>query len=359
MALLQPNALLIGVWLQMFGTGAYFAYLPKCYQILRDKHRQDGLSLFLPVACIAIFLITTADVVVEMTRAYQAYSIAPGKVVDPAAFYRHAGTPLAVTKGALTGVLQFISDTIMVYRTWVIWNGNIPIILVPAGLCLAATAVGSWSIWTQSQTNSPNSGVLIFAAVSERVRYFFILTFVLNALCALLICYRIWSISKRTHSHNFRESPTRRVIFIISESAVIYCAFVFVCIVCTSVGSNIFFIFLEAVRLPSLLPYLPAQALTRHAPPPAPPSDRANLHDARPPLEAERPQHGLGSNLASIRFRSTAGRPDGLTSRGGGAPIEVGIDLQRTTHIDRVQHPYAMTDDIPRSPLKEDSNYAV
>lgn len=46
--------------------------------------------------------------------------------------------------------------------------------------------MGIWSVITLSQTKSGSS--LILAAVSVRVRYFFVLTFCLNMLCACASC---------------------------------------------------------------------------------------------------------------------------------------------------------------------------
>ncbi len=90
-----------------------------------------------------------------------------------------------------------------VYRTFIVWNMNYYIVLAPLGLLLGDTgacitvrevracklkvrflmaAVGIWAVWTLAQTG-PGT-IPILAAVSVRIRYFFIITFVLNILCA-------------------------------------------------------------------------------------------------------------------------------------------------------------------------------
>ena len=50
-------------------------------------------------------------------------------------------------------------------------------------LITLSPAVGIWSIWTEAQTGIQEIGVIL-ADVTIRVRYFFILTFVLNLLCS-------------------------------------------------------------------------------------------------------------------------------------------------------------------------------
>lgn len=90
-----------------------------------------------------------------------------------------------------------------VYRTFVVWNMNYYVVLAPFGLLLGdtgacltvrevracrlkgrfvVTAVGIWAVWTLAQTG-PGT-IPILAAVSVRIRYFFIITFVLNILCS-------------------------------------------------------------------------------------------------------------------------------------------------------------------------------
>ena len=89
------------------------------------------------------------------------------------------------------------------YRTFVVWNRNVPVIIAPVLLlfadlgtcslsyvcnpdseviCSLTIALGVWSTWTLAHT--PNSDDPITAAVSVRVRYFFVVTFAVNALCA-------------------------------------------------------------------------------------------------------------------------------------------------------------------------------
>lgn len=99
---------------------------------------------------------------------------------------------------------------VQVYRTFVVWNMNYYVVLAPFGLllgdtgacfavhevqarrlngCFVGTAVGIWAVWTLAQTG-PGT-IPILAAVSVRIRYFFIITFVLNILCAseCRVCY--------------------------------------------------------------------------------------------------------------------------------------------------------------------------
>lgn len=160
-----------------------------------------------------------------MHRSYHAYSVPDMKSPpNPAAAYADPATPESLVKNSITVALAIISDVIIVYRTYVVWDFRYSIVLVPTGLLFgdvgkcapsrccgsrvqstsdlilvvaslrALTALGIWSTWTLSQTKG-NVIAPILAEVSVRVRYFFIVTFCLNALCASLICYKIWRVS--------------------------------------------------------------------------------------------------------------------------------------------------------------------
>ena len=89
--------------------------------------------------------------------------------------------------------------------------GHIPRVVTDRNLSRAA--LGIWSIYTLAQTSVVNA--LVLAQVSVRVRYFFIVAFCLNSLCASeslpppfsgprcsltwartgLICWTIWRIN--------------------------------------------------------------------------------------------------------------------------------------------------------------------
>ncbi|KAI0642526.1 hypothetical protein C8Q79DRAFT_917316 [Trametes meyenii] len=239
--ILVPNAHLVGLWLQMLATGAYFVYLPQCITFFRKKLRQ-GLSIWLPAACALMFVTTVIDLVVEMIRGYRAFSVKGTEPPNPAHFYADPATPASLLKNALNVIVAVVSDGIIVYRTFIVWNMNLAVILIPTATILANIAIGIWAMWTLSRTLPGDA--LVLAAVTERIRIFFVLTFCVNVLCAGLICYKIW----RVHALARRvadASVTKNVLEIVIESAALYCAYLFCLIVSSSVGSNVFFIFLD------------------------------------------------------------------------------------------------------------------
>ncbi|KAI0760067.1 hypothetical protein C8Q74DRAFT_1208800 [Fomes fomentarius] len=246
--ILNPNAHLVGLWLQIFFTGAYFVYLPQCLLILRRKMR-DGLSLWMPITCFVMFIIVILDLVVEVIRGYQALAVSGPKgaiLADPAAFWANPATTGSMIKNTVTIVLAIISDCIMVYRTYIVYNMNWLVIVAPVGLLLGDIGVGILASWTLAQTAT--GGNLIQTEVSRRFTQFFIITFCLNVICAILVCWKIRDVTSQVASTRVRgDRTTSRVFGVVIETAAFYCAHLTALIVSDGIGSNVFFIFLDSL----------------------------------------------------------------------------------------------------------------
>ncbi|KAH9886055.1 hypothetical protein C8Q73DRAFT_659099 [Cubamyces lactineus] len=255
----EVNANLVGLWLQLLATGAYIVYLPHCAIILTRKLRQ-GLSRWLPAVCLLIFAATMLDVVTGLVMAYDAFAIqGDGEVPDPNVIYGNPSSKLSLMKNAMNIVVAILSDIIIVYRTYIVWNLNIWAILTPVGLLASDTALGIWAVWTLAQTMPGND---ISATVTLRVRYFFIITFVLNVLCSGMICYKIWRVqSLFPREFSGRGSYTGRILEIIGQSAIIYCAHLLILIITNCMGTNYFFMFI--VPLPPVGAYVFSMIIVR------------------------------------------------------------------------------------------------
>ncbi|TFK91214.1 hypothetical protein K466DRAFT_515833 [Polyporus arcularius HHB13444] len=311
----QANAHLVGLWLQLIATGAYFVYIPQCVSILRRKVR-DGLSLYFPAVCLLIFLLTVTDLVAELIRTYQAYGVHKGKSPDPAAFFADPATPESLLKNSLTTVMAVISDVIMVYRTLNLWSYHWFVMVVPGGLVLANIALAVWSVWTLSQTATGNA--LIFAEVTVRVRYFFVTTFVLNLLCAGMISWKIWRVN--TGVSDIRDWTTKHVFEVVIESAAFYCGHLLILIVSISVGSNMFFVFLDPLPPVTALVFSMLIVRTRTGSQPHD-SDTIELSTTfRFWNTASQPTESFGRAELGAQYSAHSGSfSDGRTAREGGS----------------------------------------
>ncbi|KAI0739202.1 hypothetical protein C8Q80DRAFT_236948 [Daedaleopsis nitida] len=264
-----------------------------------------------------------------MVRAYHAFSVSGAKgelLANPGLFYADAATPESLLKNSITVALAIISDIIIVYRTFIVWNFSFTVIAIPIALLCADIAFGIWSTWTLSRTRIGDN--LILSEVSVRVKYFFIITFCVNMLCASLICFKIWRINQRTIPWSSTDRTINRVFEVVIESAALYCAHLFALIVSDSIGSNVFFIFLDCLPPVTALVFSLLIVRTR---------------------TGTTVQPTTGAQSTNIRFWSTTRTSSDLSS----APVQGGveIDLERIVHRD--------TDSVPtRTTRTAVSSYA-
>lgn len=158
---------------------------------------------------------------VAIVRTYQGYAVTGTERPNPAAVYADPSSTLSLLKNAMNIVVAIISDAIIVSCLSCLAYDSDRYSLcagVPGIHCVehellrrsctaravdgghrcvfycsgvrtcrlrarfVGTAVGIWAVWTLAQTG-PGT-IPILAAVSVRIRYFFIITFILNILCS-------------------------------------------------------------------------------------------------------------------------------------------------------------------------------
>ncbi|KAH9946374.1 uncharacterized protein BXZ73DRAFT_95872 [Epithele typhae] len=250
----SENAHLIGLLADTLATGVYIAYLPQSVLVLRRKWRA-GASLWLPLSCAIIFVLAMADSWTQLVLGYTAFSVPPGEsFANPHAVIIDIGSHVNLAKGVFTAALAMFSDLIIVHRTLVVCDYNLIVAFFTVGLLLASYALSAWSVWTEFQTGTVSVGILA-AEVSIRVKYFFILTFALNILCAALISWKIRCVTRKTSRHTHGASPLSSVISLVIETAAIYCANLLALIVTDLIQSNAFFIFLQVLPAVNALTY--------------------------------------------------------------------------------------------------------
>ncbi|KAI0332874.1 hypothetical protein GY45DRAFT_1246029 [Cubamyces sp. BRFM 1775] len=239
----ETNAHLIGLWFQLLATGAYLVYLPTCVLILARKVR-DGISPWLPIACFLIFAATVLDCFVTLVHSYNGYSVHGTTKPDPITLWANPSGTAPLIKNFLIVFVALVSDFIIVYRAWIVWNMNLWVMLLPFGLFLADIALGCWAFATLTQTKAGTAPIL--ARVTYSARCFFIVTFVVNIVCSGMICYKIWSVQSGVPREltRGRWSPSR-VIEIVVECAGVYCAHLFMVVLLSCLKNNYFFMFLD------------------------------------------------------------------------------------------------------------------
>ncbi|KAH9886062.1 hypothetical protein C8Q73DRAFT_292836 [Cubamyces lactineus] len=247
----ESNAFLVGTWLQLLAMGAYFVYLPECAALVMKKFKRDR-SFLVPVTCLLFFVAAMTDLVLSLVMAHKAYYIHGSQLPNPDAIYGNPAATLSLIKNTATIFIVILSDAIIIYRTFVLWDRNLLVIMVPTGLLLCDIAYGIFTVWTLAKAAHGDD---IDTVAVGRARVFFIITFVLNLLCSAMICYKLWRVySLFPAGYVAGPSATAQLFDVLVQSAAFYCATLLLIIVTNCVKSNLFFVFLGP--LPSIAAYV-------------------------------------------------------------------------------------------------------
>jgi len=179
-----------------------------------------------------------------LTRTFQAFTANMDVAHAPEDYFKIVDTPLNIMKTATYCSVTIVADALIVYRTFVIWDCNWWIIILPTLALMADFALSVWFTWSTNVAQPGES--VIGSAVFLRSKYFMAVTLVLNIMCTFLISFRIWRIQSQVGCVN-STGRGANVITIVLESAAIYSAVLVVLIVLTVAESSPYFFFLNSM----------------------------------------------------------------------------------------------------------------
>ncbi|KAI0739178.1 hypothetical protein C8Q80DRAFT_1124539 [Daedaleopsis nitida] len=259
-ALLFQNARIIGLWLQLFAFGVYTVYLKRYAMILYRKRHEGNLSVWLPAVCLLMFGTTIMVLVFNTLHGYRALSVPDAhQRPNPTLVYADVSSATTVTRNAATVALAIISDFIMVYRTFIVWNRKILAIVVPSGFLLADIGLSQ----------------LLPGADS-------------------MICWKIWRVHSRIPPRAFGmgHNPT---------APALYCAHLLVLVVSDRARSNLFFVFLDALPPVTALVFTVLIVRTRT------PQDEKAPTSILAPTRFEQPLGNTGLHREALEDRARGG----------------------------------------------------
>ncbi|KAL0563393.1 hypothetical protein V5O48_018675 [Marasmius crinis-equi] len=138
-----------------------------------------------------LFLTVTAHWVTTVVRSFEAF-MSFNNGTDPTSYYADVSQPTYVIKTSLLFASVIISDTMMVYRLWVIWNYNYPVVVLPllTVVVLLACGIGTTHLRAVAPTGTvlrvddPEANKWVVADV--------VLPLLTNTYSSTLIAWRIW-----------------------------------------------------------------------------------------------------------------------------------------------------------------------
>ncbi|KIK95822.1 hypothetical protein PAXRUDRAFT_11213 [Paxillus rubicundulus Ve08.2h10] len=214
MALNIPKAQLIGGFMESLFYGLYVMVFLQCMQVLR--RRQSRPSDYLVGTAVSLFVLITAHVVVDIDRNMDAFTSQMGISNYPTTYYNIFDSWKNIVKSSLYVAITIISDAFIMYRCFIVWGRTYLVVAVPFLLLLADVGIGIFWIYTLSLVVN---GENIFAdALSVRLTTFYVITFVMNAMCTTLLAFRIWRIQRNVAPFARGNEDLSRIAAVIVES---------------------------------------------------------------------------------------------------------------------------------------------
>ncbi|KIP03551.1 hypothetical protein PHLGIDRAFT_130071 [Phlebiopsis gigantea 11061_1 CR5-6] len=212
------QAFIVSVWVEAALYGFLLAlFLVSLYINISLRHHQDVHSKIMFTACILLFAIATVHVALGCFRLVQGFIV---HVLDPGpiAFFSEISSWHHVFCDTLMVVQEMVGGCIAIYRTFVIWQRDWRIIVLPVVLLVAGTVSGFFviALYTEQPTNATN---IFDSKLSAWISTFFALAFLQSLLATCLIGYHVWSTGHHMAKVRTEKSVLMPIARILIESA--------------------------------------------------------------------------------------------------------------------------------------------
>nr|GAT45016.1 predicted protein [Mycena chlorophos] len=202
------EALFYGIYVALFFVTAY---------TIVSRHQLKLRALGLHIGIVLLFIFSTIHMGTRWTIVKNAF-IANGET--PLTTYDYLGDPpfgIEILESVVYSTSTLIADSILVWRTWLIWGRDWRVALIPGLATLSGSVMGYISIFEAAQflLNKP-------IPPNSYVRFanpYFYLTLATTVICTSLILLRIFWM---TRGGIARLSSYRAIIEMIVESAALY-----------------------------------------------------------------------------------------------------------------------------------------
>ncbi|KAJ6542889.1 hypothetical protein B0H19DRAFT_1076919 [Mycena capillaripes] len=151
-------------------------------------------------------------------------------------------------------LLTTIADAFIIFRTFVVWNRNWVVIILPTLLCVANLGSSIWLDVSLLEFNPDNESVFQNNVVKS-TNAFIALTLCTNLICTGLISFRIFRVHRRVVGIARGGSSglaSIKIISIIVESATMYTLLLIATLICERVGSYVNYILFDCQVPPTI-----------------------------------------------------------------------------------------------------------
>ncbi|KAI0325773.1 hypothetical protein GY45DRAFT_1260319 [Cubamyces sp. BRFM 1775] len=232
---------------------AVFMFTLAMWIMLRDR-RQRHVNYALVGAGCALILLATAEMAVNITRIFEGF-VTKGPFVPggPEAWFSVVSDPTFVVKSVLYNVQTLILDAVVIYRTYVVWQSGLVVLLPCIGWCgllgescLITVAAGSVGLNVALVNSSKHMGDVFAVQTGRWITAVYALTLGTNLSSTMLLAGRIWTVARRSAQYRSSNifSPVLRVII---ESGAIYSMTITAALISFVVKSNGVYVLLDMI----------------------------------------------------------------------------------------------------------------
>ncbi|KAJ7935864.1 hypothetical protein B0H13DRAFT_2304357 [Mycena leptocephala] len=224
----------IGAFVECIIYGVYLSVFFECSVLCYKKKARGVVQAYLLITTILMFIFITVRCIIDIYRCVTAlrefylpfdwryqhtYRLADNDDVD-------FGPPnglLEVLSDACWFLVSLVADVFIVFRTFIVWDRNWLVILIPSMLCLASTGpvLGCVAFSQLGSAVNPRWGAIDWLTAIVA------LTLATNIICTGLISFKIIQVHRHVAMMVSSTSPrsiSMRIPSVIIESAAIYTA---------------------------------------------------------------------------------------------------------------------------------------
>ncbi|KAJ7649036.1 hypothetical protein DFH06DRAFT_1208843 [Mycena polygramma] len=229
----------IGAFLENIIYGLYLSVFFECCALLRRKKMNGAKSLYLIITTALMFILITARCIIDTYRCVIAFD-------NPDVNFGPPNSTLGLITNACWALVTPVADIFIVFRTFIVWNRNWYIAILPMLLCLANFGTGILVILALVEAGDQNSA--ISSSKVDSLNAFISLSLCTNVICTGLISFKIIQVYRQVSwmvSSNSGRTDSMRILSIIVESAAIYTLLLIATLITDHVASFVTFVLID------------------------------------------------------------------------------------------------------------------
>ncbi|KAJ7122168.1 hypothetical protein C8R44DRAFT_981411 [Mycena epipterygia] len=237
---------LAGMAVAIFFYGIYFnLFLISTYLLARRSKSRNACPLYRSAMFVlgcALFLAVTGNCVAVTIQVFQAFIFFEDGTAAPAFFNdqgRSSQEPAEVALNAFFVISMLISDTMVIFRLWIVSRRSKLIVALPILTLVGLAVCGLLGVKTARNVKN--------IALVVNITPTLVFSLVTNIYCTGAIFWKVWNITRYSGCIRAQGTNLRDFLFMLIESAAFYTAWALVYIVMHEINYEGQFVFIIAL----------------------------------------------------------------------------------------------------------------